>query len=191
MTDSIFSSVPMRTTVAIAALTMGSVLFSKGFTCAVPVAAFAAIASLSFGRRTALLATALVWFVNQVIGFAFMHYPTDPATLAWGGALGAIALLTCMTAGYCSRRLPGHAGACVVLLAAFFTYEMSLRAIDAALGTAALHVGLSNLARIASLNALAFGGFWVLKLIAMSTVWGRRLFRGPNNHLAAWVRSGP
>jgi len=76
----LFSSLS-RPAISIVALTFASVLFTLGFACAVPLAAFAAIAAMSFGRREALAAIGAVWLANQAWGFAVMHYPMDRETL--------------------------------------------------------------------------------------------------------------
>ena len=177
MTLLALSSPASRTTLSIVALAIFSLLFTLGFACAVPLAAFAAISAMSFDRRTALLATGAVWLGNQAVGFGFMHYPIDGETLAWGGALGMIALLSCEAAGLATRRIPGVAGVCAAFLAAFVAYEGSLLLIDAGLGLLE-HVDLLGTVRIFLINACAFGGLWALKTIASSTRFGRRLAEG-------------
>jgi len=171
------SSPASRTMLSIGALAVFSVLFTLGFACAVPLAAFAAISAMSFDRRTALLATGAVWLANQAIGFGFMHYPIDGETLAWGGALGVIALLSCEAAGLVTRHVRGVVGAGVAFLAAFVAYEGSLLLIDAAIGLLE-HVDALGTLRIFLINACAFGGLWALKTIASSTRLGRRLTTG-------------
>ncbi len=177
MTALALSSQASRTTLSIVALAVLSLLFTLGFACAVPLAAFAAISAMSFDRRTALLATGAVWLANQAVGFGFMHYPIDGETLAWGGALGAIALLSCEAAGLANRRIPGVAGAGAAFLAAFVAYEGSLLLIDAGLGLLE-HVDFLGTVRIFLINACAFGGLWALKTIASSTSVGQKLTAG-------------
>ena len=74
-------------------LVVASVVFSPGFACAVPIAAFAAIAALTLSRRDAFSLVGAAWLANQIAGFAVHHYPATASTLAWGAALGAVALL--------------------------------------------------------------------------------------------------
>lgn len=174
MTAFALSSPASRTTLSIMALAICSVLFTLGFACAVPLAAFAAISAMSFDRRTALVATGAVWLANQAVGFAFLHYPIDGETLAWGGALGAIALVSYEAAGLVTRRVAGVAGACAAFVAAFIAYEGSLLLIDAGLGLIE-HVDFLGKLRIFLINACAFGGLWALKTIVSSTSFGRRL----------------
>ena len=59
----------------IALLVLASVVFSLGFACAVPLAAFAAIAALTLGKRDAFVLVGAVWLANQIAGFAINHYP--------------------------------------------------------------------------------------------------------------------
>lgn len=101
------------------ALPVASILFTLGFACAAPLAAFAAIAAMSFSRRDALVVTGGVWLANQLWGFGVLDYPTDASTFAWGGALGVIALLSCEAAGFSARRFSGVVGAGAAFLAAF------------------------------------------------------------------------
>jgi hypothetical protein len=177
MTAFALASQAPRTTLSIFALAISSVLFTLGFACAVPLAAFAAISAISLDRRSALLATGAVWLANQAVGFGFMRYPLDGETLAWGGALGVIALLSCEAAGLVSRRISGFAGAVASFLAAFVAYEGSLLLIDAGLGLLD-HVDALGTLRIFLINACAFGGVWALKTLASSTSVGRRLTAG-------------
>ena len=155
----------LRLYVAIAALAVASILFTLGFACAVPLAAFAAIAAMSFARREALMAIGAVWLANQLWGFAVMHYPTDGETLAWGAALGAIALLSCGAALLTIRRLPGALGAVAAFIAAFAVYQGSLVAIDIATGQSAEYFAAETVLRIFLINGCAFGGFWALRTI--------------------------
>ncbi|MFY9656204.1 MAG: hypothetical protein WAK01_06415 [Methylocystis sp.] len=174
MTAFALSSQASRTTLSIVALAVFGLLFTLGFACAVPLAAFAAISAISFDRRSALLATGAVWLANQAVGFGFMHYPLDGETLAWGGALGLMALLSCEAAGLTNRRVSGLAGAAAAFLAAFVAYEGSLLLIDAAIGLLE-HVDALGTLRIFLINACAFGGLWALKTVASSTSVGRKL----------------
>jgi hypothetical protein len=164
-----------RTALTIAALAVFGALFSFGFACAIPFAAFAAIAAMGFERRTALVATGAVWFANQIIGFVFLHYPADAETFAWGGALGAIALLACEAAGLATRRVVGAAGAATSFFAAFFVYEGALLMIDAGLGQAG-HMDVAGVLRIFFINACAFGGMLALKTITASPRLARKGF---------------
>lgn len=168
------ASSPSRTTMGIGALTVASVLTTAGFACAAPLAAFAAIAAMSFGRREALAAIGAVWLANQAWGFAFMHYPIDGETFAWGGALGIIAMLSCEAAGLVTRRYSGVVAACMSVLAAFVVYEGSLIAIDFVAGQGGEDLAPVIVARIFLINICAFGGLWALKAVIANMASGRK-----------------
>ncbi|GLI95701.1 hypothetical protein [Methylocystis echinoides] len=164
-----------RAAIGIVALAVASVLFTLGFACAVPLAAFAAIAAISFDRREALAAIGAVWLANQAWGFTVMHYPMDGETFAWGGALGIIAVLSCEAARAATRRFSGAVGACVSFLAAFVAYEGSLIVINLVTGQSGEDFAPVTVARIFLINACAFGGLWALKAVAANTASGRKL----------------
>lgn len=176
------SSPRWRPPLGVFSLTAASVLFTLGFACAAPLAAFAAIAAMAFSRRDALVATAAIWLANQGVGFAFLHYPTDGVTLAWGGALGVIASLGCEAAGLVSRRTRGFAGAWTAFFAAFVIYEGSLSAIDIATGQSGDDFALATVARIFLINACAFSGLWALKTLAATMTFGRKVVAGLAPH---------
>jgi len=164
-----------RPSIGIVSLAVASVLFILGLACAVPLAAFAAIAAMSFSRREAPVTIGAVWLANQAWGFAVMHYPMDGETFAWGGALGIIAVFSCEAAGLLTRRFSGAVGACLSFLAAFVAYEGSLIVIDLVIGQSADDFAAATIARIFLINACAFGGLWALKAILANTASGRKL----------------
>ncbi|HJT07275.1 MAG TPA: hypothetical protein VJ747_10130 [Stellaceae bacterium] len=123
----------------LALLVASSVIFTLGFACAVPLAAFAGAAALTLPRRQALLLIVAVWLANQVVGFAMLSYPWDAETLAWGGALGGVAVLSTLAAQAATRRSAraGTAAAAAAFAAAFVVYEGALFAISLGLGATA------------------------------------------------------
>jgi hypothetical protein len=139
-------------------LIVASVVFSLGFACAVPFAAFAATAALTLNRRQAFVLVGAIWLANQILGFAVRHYPLTTATFAWGAALGFVALLSTLAAQWAKDHLPqAHiAAAAVAFAAAFAVYEGSLLAISAALGSGLSDYAFSVVTRIFSINAAAF-----------------------------------
>jgi hypothetical protein len=107
-------------------LIAASVATSLGFACAVPLAAFAAAAALTLSQRDRLFLVGAVWLANQIVGFAFLDYPRDANTIAWGVALGVVALLSTVVAHGLARRLTGMSAMAVpvvTFLAAFLVYE--------------------------------------------------------------------
>jgi hypothetical protein len=142
-----------------------SVAFTFGFACAVPFAAFAAATALTLNTRDALLLTIALWLANQIVGFAFLHYPWDASTFTWGAVLGIIALLSTAAARFAATRLAHLPLSLVPVLsfvAAFVVYEGSLFIVSAAwLGGTEDFAG-SIVLYIAELNAAAFVGLLVL-----------------------------
>lgn len=148
----------------IALLVLASVIFSLGFACAVPLAAFGAIAALTLNRRDAFALVGAVWLANQIAGFALLHYPLTIDSFAWGVGLGAAALLSTLAALWTKDHLArGHmivAGAAFV--AAFVVYEGTLFVISLIIGS-----GLSSYApwvvrRIFAINAAAFAALYLV-----------------------------
>jgi hypothetical protein len=148
----------------LALLVAASVAFTLGFACAVPLAAFAAAAALSLPRRQALLLVGAVWLANQVVGFAVLSYPWDAETLAWGAALGIVALFATLAAQAATPRLarPGSAAQALgAFAAAFAVYEGVLFAISVMVGaTADFAPGI--VAWILAMNAGAMLGLMLL-----------------------------
>jgi len=145
-----------------ALLAAASLLFTFAIACAAPLAAFAAVAASVLNRRMALAAAAAAWFANQFVGFAFLHYPVDGTTLAWGVALGLICVLSCEAAGFAARDVSGAKRGCVAFAAAFLVYEGAIVALTAATGAGAEHFSLATVSWIFFLNAAAFLGLAAL-----------------------------
>lgn len=161
----------------IAALIIGSVILSGKFSCATPFAALAALAALDFNRKEGLLVVLAVWLANQFVGFAFLGYPHEATTYAWGLAIGLAALASYVAARAVSTKLPNANLAIVCaasLAAAFIAYEAVLFAATALLsddGTFSTQIIL----QIGAVNLVAFVALvLVRRLIAMSG-WMPRL----------------
>lgn len=81
-------SAARASTLWIMLLTLASMATSLALACAAPVAALAALAAVHMRRRDGIVLTLAAWAANQAVGFALLHYPQDPKTLAWGLGLG-------------------------------------------------------------------------------------------------------
>jgi hypothetical protein len=149
----------------LALIVAASVAFTLGFACAVPLAAFGAVAALTLAPRDALLLIGAVWFANQIVGFAVLGYPWTTNSLAWGAVLGVTAVLATMAAQWVAVRLErtGHiAASCGTFLAAFAVYEVALFvAAVAALGGTE-DFTLAIVSQIFGINAMALVGLLVL-----------------------------
>jgi hypothetical protein len=172
----------------IALLVLASAVFSLGFACAVPLAAFAAIAALTLSRRDAFALVGAVWLANQIAGFAIHHYPMTPSTFAWGAALGAVALAATLAAQWVKERLPqggGGAFAAAAFLAAFAVYEGSLFAISLFVGSGVSNFTPSIVRRILAINFAAFAALYLLHRLG---VFAGLAKEPPQHRLAARER---
>ncbi len=148
----------------IASLILASVVFSLGFACAVPLAAFAAVAALTLNRRDAFALVGAVWLANQIGGFAVHHYPATASTLAWGAGLGGVALLSTLAAQWVKDHLAqSHMlGAIAAFLASFAVYEGSLFAISLALASGVSDYAPAIVWRIFAINTAAFAALFLV-----------------------------
>jgi hypothetical protein len=154
-----------RHAVWLALLVAASVAFSLGFSCAVPFAAFGAVAALTLERRDALMLIGAIWLANQLVGFGFLDYPWTADTFVWGIVLGAVAIL-CTTAGILAAgRLEGRdtiLAALAAFIAAFVVYEGSLFVVSATLLGGLEDFAPAIVVRILEINAAAFVGLLIL-----------------------------
>ena len=110
-------------------LTVGTLLMTGVFACAVPFAALAALAAFDTDRRDGLLLIGAVWLANQIYGFAVLGYPHEAQAYYWG-----LTMLFGAVAGYYAARAVVSAlapsGALVAVIAAlpvaFIAYEAVL-----------------------------------------------------------------
>jgi hypothetical protein len=161
----------------LAFLVGASLVFSLGLACAVPLAAFAAAVALSLSRRDALLLILLVWLANQIVGFVWLDYPWTASTIAWGLALGIVAVFATM-AGHLMATRFAHAARSArftaTFLVAYAVYEAAIFAISATwLGGTEIYT-LAIQGRIFAINAAAFVGLLLLNQLAMSVGFADR-----------------
>jgi hypothetical protein len=155
----------LRQPLWIALLVVASIAFSFAFTCATPFAAFAAAAALTLPRREAWLPVGAVWLANQIVGFAFLHYPWTADTLAWGLVLGIVPIFATVACQAISCHLHGQAMPVVLVatfLGAFVLYQAGLFAVAATWLGGIEDFTPAIVARIFAINAGAFIGLLVL-----------------------------
>jgi len=150
-----------------ALLVAASLALTLGFACALPLAAFAAMAAMLFGPAAAVGAILAVWLANQIVGFGCLGYPTDMNTLAWGAALGVIALLSLGAAGAALARVRGALGIGLAFVAAFVVYEGAVTAACLATRTDVSDFTVAGVARIFLINAAVFGAFLALRALGL------------------------
>ena len=153
-----------RRSIWVVLLVAASVAFSLGFACAMPFAGLGAAAALTLNRRDALLLSGAAWLANQVVGFAFLDYPWDGSTLAWGVVLGVVAVLATVAAQGIAKRLAGR-GAILASVAAFAgafaVYEGGLFVVSATWLGGIEDFVPTIVARILAINAAAFAALLV------------------------------
>jgi hypothetical protein len=147
-----------QTGAVIALLAASSLALTLGFACALPLAAFATISGLVFKPRAAVGALLTIWLMNQIIGFSFLHYPTDASTIGWGFALGVIGLLSLGAASLALSRRKGSVGILSGFLLAFVVYEGAIYIVCVASGTPLGAFTVAIMTRIFLINAASFGG---------------------------------
>jgi hypothetical protein len=172
------SSAGWRHLLWLALLVGTSFVFTLGLACAIPFAAFAATAALTLSRRDTLVSISLVWFGNQLLGFAVLGYPWTASTFEWGIVLGVVAILATLVSRQVAVRLttaPWVVSSAVTFLVALMVYEAALFAISALWlgGTEDYTAAIQG--RIFAINVAAFTAFLVLnRLIApLGTVVNR------------------
>lgn len=152
-------------------LTAACALASFALACATPFAAFAVVAAAMLPWPSALLVTAAAWLVNQGIGFGFLHYLDDAATIMWGFVIGSAALAATATSALvfdATRRTSTVLAFAAALLSAYAAYELVLLAATPFLGGAGAFTA-TIVGRLGGLNVL-----WLIGLIAACEV--SRLF---------------
>ena len=152
-------------------LVAASVVFSLGFACATPLAAFAAAAALMSSRREALALILSVWFANQLVGFTMLGYPWTASTFAWGVALGVSAILATLVGRWttnCSAVAGRVVGLLATGLATFAAYEAALFVVAVTWLGGTEDFTAAILGRIFVINAAAFFGLLVLHRLVVS-----------------------
>jgi hypothetical protein len=138
-------------------LIAASLAFTLGFACALPFAAFGAVSAMTLPRRDALVLVVALWLINQVIGFAVLHYPWDGMTLAWGAILAGIAVLSTVAALVAAMQGRGLVvTAATSFAAAFVIYEGGLYLISASVMGGTEDFAAAIVVRILEINAAAF-----------------------------------
>jgi hypothetical protein len=165
------SSLGLRHALWLALLVAASVVFTLGFACALPFAAFGAAAAMTLNVRDALLLSFAAWLTNQIVGFTSLGYPWDTDTFTWGIVLGAVAILATLAAQLAVRQLGGRGAVAVALAsfaAAFVAYEGALFLVSALWLGGIEDITAEIVVRILEINAAAFAGLLVLHRLAIA-----------------------
>lgn len=145
----------------IALLAAASVALSFKLSCATPFAALATLAALHLDRKDGFALVALAWAANQIVGYAFLGYPHELESYAWGLAIGAAAFAALAVANVASLRLSPLGRPAMMaggLFAAFAAYELVLFAAAAVLPATDVAFSWPVVGQIGLVNALVFPG---------------------------------
>lgn len=161
-----------RMPVWIALLVVASVVFSLGFACAAPLAAFAAAAAITLPRKEAFWLVGAAWLANQVVGYGLLNYPQTTDSFIWGLSIGVTAILSLGAAQWTLQIMQGKhrfMQPVVIFLAAFAVYEglLFLAAQTPLSGDGNFTAGIVG--QVFLLNALAFAGVLALSQISRNT----------------------
>ena len=126
----------------VAMLAVVSAAVTLGLACATPFVALAALAGMRLRLRDGVALMVIAWASSQVIGFAALHYPSDPVTIAWGGAMLSAALAALVAARWGGGKAPvGAAALAAGFGAGFVAYKLVLLGWSFVLG--GVHTALS------------------------------------------------
>lgn len=162
---------PLRTRLAwLAAFVAASLVFTLGLGCEVPLIAFAAICGMRQTRREALMFVAVVWLVDELVGFTAWHYPMTPVGLGWAAAVGTAILAATWVAASAARRISGVAGTVAALLSAFAVYEGLLLAASMVAGAVTQEAFTpAILGQVLAFNAATFAGLLAVRALKPDT----------------------
>jgi hypothetical protein len=146
-------------------LTLAGVGGSLVISCITPFVALAVALVGTVRLVVALRVMTAIWLTNQLIGFAFLHFPWTVFTLRWGVAIGIAALLSTLVAGSVLNRaasLPAFARLGLALLLGYLAFEISLF-------VAALFVGSVTMFSPAIMAQIAFSNFvWLAGIVVLN-----------------------
>jgi hypothetical protein len=149
----------------LAILTLAGIGGSLVISCVTPFVALAVALAGTVRLTLALRAMAAIWLANQLIGFAFLHFPRTPNSVLWGVTIGGAALLSTLIASQTIKRAapwPMLARLGVALSLGYAVYEATLFVAALFLGgretfspRIIAQLGLVNVAWLAGLVALS------------------------------------
>jgi len=148
-------------------LTMAVIGGTFALSCVTPFAALAVALAGTVGLRVSLRVMLTVWFANQVIGFAFFHFPQAVNTYLWGIAIGGAALGTTVLASVVMKYgslWVSPLRLIVGLGLSFVVYETMLLAAAVFLGFETFKPAI--VAQLAFINTVALAGMIVLNELA-------------------------
>lgn len=149
-------------------LGLTAIVGSYGFACVFPFAAIATIAALTLDLRRGVALVTGSWLANQIVGFAFMHYPQTLDTVALGVSLGLGALAAFAVAYGVLRRGATAVRTAIALVGAFAAYQLVI--FVGALGFGGVeNFSPAIIGAVGLNNAIWFAGLLALRLALTRT----------------------
>ena len=151
-------------------LPLSSLVFSLGFACATPLAAFAALAAVALSKRDGLILCGAVWLVNQVVGYTLLGYSWNINSVSWGLALGGATVLASLS----SRWIYGRSKTnylfrlIAAFIAAFAVFQVSLYLVELFVLGGVEDSAADIVNRVLAINAGAFVGLLALHWLAVT-----------------------
>ncbi|HXM04771.1 MAG TPA: hypothetical protein VN939_19310 [Chthoniobacterales bacterium] len=151
-------------------LLLSSLVFTLGFACAAPLAAFGAIAAVAFSRRDALILCGAVWLVSQVVGYTILAYPWNVTSVSWGLVLGGATIIASLASRWIYRhsKTPYLFRLIAAFIAAFAVFQMSLYAVALFVLGGVQDFTADIVIRILAINGAAFVGLMALHGLAVT-----------------------
>lgn len=150
-----------------AILTVAVIAGSLALSCVAPLSALAVALGATLGLRTSLFTMAVVWLVNQAIGFTLFHFPRTANSLWWGVAIGLAALLVTVIAHWTMRRMSSSSAVVRLIVAFVLTFAV----YQAALWVAALVLGGRDMFTLSIVTQVALiNGAWLFAIVALNEI---------------------
>jgi len=145
------------------------------FACATPFAALATLAALNLSRREAFAVVGTAWLANQIVGYAFLSYPWNSGSVAWGLAIGLSSLIAVLAARGLSTNRPAPLAVSLPFMAAFAAFESGLYVAGLVLSGSEGAFSVSVVRQVFLVNAASLCGLLaVYQLVMISGLIGRR-----------------
>jgi hypothetical protein len=151
-------------------LPFSSLVFSLGFACATPLAAFGALAAVALSKRDGLILCGAVWLVNQVVGYTLLQYSWNINSVSWALALGGATILAFLSSRWIYRRSKTHYlfRLIAAFIAAFAVFQVSLYLVELFVLGELQDSAADIVIRVLAINAAAFVGLLALHWLAVT-----------------------